>query len=127
MNAPRFALLSGLALLLTLPAGAEDATPPALAAKPRAPASQESFLYLPPAPPKNGTAEGPIVSLPAFQVNSAFFPTYGELNGALQVRLLEPCSLIKEDVSAKRRYDFFLAPVALSNGAAGFGIVRMSW
>jgi hypothetical protein len=121
------ALLSGFALLLALPVEAEETTPPALAANPAQAEEQASFLYLPATPPIEGDIGGPVVNLPAYQVNGAFYPSYRELNGALKVKLLGPCALIKTHLSDKRRYDFFLAPVALANGAAGFGLARMSW
>lgn len=127
MKASCIALLSGFALLLTLPVAAEETTPPALAANPAPADSQASFLLPPATPPQAGDFAGPVVSLPVYQVNSAFYPNYSELNGALKVRLLEPCALIKTHLSDERRYDFFLAPVALDNGAAGFGLARMSW
>ena len=92
------------------------------------------FYYLPEAVagatgsmtlPESGEA---VVRMATYHVNEAQFPSYAVLTWAsTQNGLLEPCALVKTGISAKRRYDFFLAPVALSNGAAGFGIMRVSW
>jgi hypothetical protein len=86
--------------------------------------SVASLNYLP------GGAEGPysVIEMAPFRVEPGSYPKYSEMaEASLKSGLLEPCALIKTNVDAKRRFDLFFAPVALNNGAAGFGIVRMSW
>lgn len=69
-----------------------------------------------------------IVRMDTLRVSGTHYPSFSNLASAsFAPGLLEPCALVKVDVKAKRRYDFFLAPVALSNGAAGFGLTRLSW
>ena len=80
-------------------------------------------------PPEIARAAGDgVVRMDTLRVNEVKFPKAAELKvAATKCGLLEPCALVKVDVHERRRLDLFLAPVALSNGAAGFGILRISW
>jgi hypothetical protein len=69
-----------------------------------------------------------VVEMATYRVSESKYPRYADLSKAsTQAGILEPCALVKTNVAGKRRYDFFLAPVALSNGAAGFGLAKLSW
>lgn len=132
MNTIRLALLTGLALLAG-PAFA-DQSDGNLQHQYIAREISKPFYYVPAAPAATADLSGisdfggPVIKMATYRVNDVQFPTYAVLKVAsTQIGLLEPCALVKKGVSAKRRYDFFLAPVALSNGAAGFGIMRVSW
>ena len=74
------------------------------------------------------TGQDTVVKLAPFRILSGHYPRFVEIaEASAQTGLLEPCALVKTNLNAKRRYDYFLAPVALDNGAAGFGIARISW
>jgi hypothetical protein len=76
----------------------------------------------------NNVDPNQVFTMTPIRVAWSHYPRYSEIASAsIKPGLLEPCALVKADVKATRRFDLFLAPVALDNGAAGFGIVRMSW
>jgi hypothetical protein len=131
MNAIKLALLSGLVLLGNM--ARADQQPP-ITVQPQgtvgaalAPPSLSSGVF-----PGNlyASVENPnlVVTMAPFRIEWGAYPRYSAISSAsLKPGLLEPCALVKVDVNAKRRWDFFLAPVALDNRAAGFAIARMSW
>jgi hypothetical protein len=131
MNFTKLALLSGLVLI----AGVAFAGEPSfsLLASEGYPGGNLAYLTSLPANPAakpsvTADVRVSVIQLAPIHIGLGNYPRYSELTEAMDAPgLLEPCALEKIDVTAKRRYDLFLAPIALNNGAAGFGIVRVSW
>ena len=131
MKIIKLALLSWLVVLGTVAL----ADPPST----RSIASQEailaavalpSFSLAVPSDGGNASIENlsAVVRMAPFRIEWGSYPRYSEVFAAsLEPGLLEPCALVKVDVDAKRRWDFFLAPVALNNRAAGFAVSKVSW
>lgn len=131
MNTAEIAFLAGLALAGGPSLGAQ--TSPAGTSAPVAAAEVPALFPFhpdaqPAAQPGSAPSQDAVVKLAPLRILSGQFPRYSEVAGACaQPGLLEPCALVKANVDARTRYDLFLAPVALENGAAGFGIARISW